>query len=232
MSTFLSTSIIPRVDLYILRRDFFDGLSLLLQDSDGEPFDLSEVQVCASVWKRVGDGSYTEIVAINAEEQEPLSAGRVRLWLTSAQTASIWDAYNSSLSTGGVFFPTAYSADASLALSSPLLWDVRVEKEEELSNLISANGGTFVSQVNHTLAASERVIFKNTSIPAINYDGTSARIYSGLTDISYQPPYSFTIPALSGITDAAIGGSVYRLKQDTVVAGNVLVGTTLSNCFP
>jgi hypothetical protein len=232
MSIFLSTSIIPRVDLYILRRDFFDGLSLLLQDSDGEPFNLSEVQVCASVWKQVGDGSYTQIVSINAEEQEPLGAGRVRLWLTSAQTASIWDAYNSSLSTGGIFFPTAYSADASLALSSPLSWDVRIEEEEELSNLISASGGTFVSQVNHTLASSERVIFKNTSIPAINYDGTSARIYSGLTNISYQPPYSFTIPALSGITDAAIGGSVYRLKQDTVVAGNVLVGTTLSNCFP
>jgi hypothetical protein len=232
MSTFLSTSIVPRVDLYILRRDFFDGLSLLLQDSDGEPFDLSEVQVCASVWKQVGDGSYTQITSINVEEQEPLDSGRIRLWLTSSQTASIWDAYNSSLSPGGAFFPSAYSASASLAVSSPLFWDVRIEKEEELSDLISVNSGAFVSQINHTLASSERVIFKDTSTPAINYDGSSSRIYSGLTNISYQAPYSFTVPALSGITDAAIGGSVYRLKQDTVVAGNVLVGQTLSNCFP
>jgi hypothetical protein len=67
---------------------------------------------------------------------------------------------------------------------------------------------------------------------SINYNGTTARIYSNLTGITYAPPYSFTIASLSGITDAAIGGSVYRLRQDTVVAGAVVVGTTLSNCFP
>jgi len=75
-------------------------------------------------------------------------------------------------------------------------------------------------------------VFGDTAASGINYDGTSARIYSGLTNIAYIAPYSFTIASLSGITNAAIGGSVYRLKQDTVVAGAVVVGTTLSNCFP
>jgi hypothetical protein len=232
MSTFLSTSIIPRVDLYILRRDFFDGFSLLLQDSDGLPFNLNEVQVCASVWQRNSSGAVSQISTLNIEEQEPLGAGRVRLWLTSEQTATIWDAYGGGAAVGGAFFPSAYAAGELSALSSPLIWDVRIEKEEEVADLVSVSAGAFVSQTNHTLASSERVIFRNTAQSSINYNGTSARIYSDLTDISYQPPYSFTIPALSGITDAAIGGSVYRLKQDTVVAGNVLVGTTLSNCFP
>ena len=72
----------------------------------------------------------------------------------------------------------------------------------------------------------------NFQYTSINYNGTSARIYTNLTNITYAPPYSFTIASLSGITDAAIGGSVYRLRQDTVVAGAVVVGTTLSNCFP
>jgi hypothetical protein len=232
MSTFLSTSIIPQVDLYILRRDFFDGFSLLLQDSDGLPFDLSEVQVCASVWKKNSDGSTSQISTLNVEEQEPLNAGRVRLWLSSSQTAAIWDAYGGTTSVGGTFFPSAYAAGESSLLSSPLVWDVRIEKEEELANLVSVSGGTFISQINHGLGATERVIFQDTAQSSINYNGTSARIYSNLTSITYAPPYSFTIASLSGITDAAIGGSVYRLKQDTVVAGAVVVGTTLSNCFP
>lgn len=232
MSTFLSTSIIPQVDLYILRRDFFDGFSLLLQDSDGLPFDLSEVQVCASVGKRNLDGSISQISTLNVEEQEPLNAGRVRLWLSSSQTAAIWDAYGGTTSVGGTFFPSAYTASESSPLSSPLTWDVRVEKEEEVSDLVSVSAGTFVSQTNHGLGATERVIFRDTAQSSINYNGTSARIYSNLTSITYAPPYSFTIASLSGITDAAIGGSVYRLKQDTVVAGSVVVGTTLSNCFP
>jgi hypothetical protein len=232
MSTFLATSIAPRLDLYILRRDFFDGFSLLLQDEDGAPFDLNEVQVCASVWKRTGQPGLEFVDSINVEEQEPLRAGRVRLWLSSAQTANIWDAAGSQSAPGGSFFPTAYQDIAGVSASSSLLWDVRIEKEEELTDLVSANAGTFISQLNHGLAPSERVIFRGTAQSSINYNGTSARIYSGLTNITYGPPYSFTIPSLSGITDAAIGGKVYRLRQDTVVAGGVVVGTTLSNCFP
>ena len=227
MSAFVSTNSVTEVNLQLLRRDYFDGFSLLLQDSDGEPFDLNEVQVCASVWKSTTSGTVEQVLAINVEEQEPLRAGRVRLWLSSAQSAALWDAAQYAVASG-VFFPSAYTSQARPFLS----WDVRIEKEEEVADLVSVTAGAFVSQTNHTLAASERVIFRGTAQSTINYDGTSARIYSGLTNISYQPPYSFTVPALSAITDAAIGGSVYRLKQDTVVAGSVVVGTTLSNCFP
>jgi hypothetical protein len=232
MSAFLSTSSAAQVDLHLLRRDYFDGFSLLLQGSDGLPFDLSLVQVCASIWKRNTDGSITLISTLNVEEQEPLDAGRVRLWLTSQQTAAIWDAYEDVPSAGGTFFPSAYSAGLAASLPSPLIWDVRIESEDYLSDLVSVSSGVFITQINHTLASSERTIFRSTAQAGINYNNTGARIYSGMTSISYQPPYAFTVPALSGITDAAIGGSVYRLKQDTVVAGNVYVGQTLSNCFP
>jgi hypothetical protein len=227
MSAFVSTNNVTEVNLHLLRRDYFDGFSLLLQDSDGEPFDLNEVQVCASVWKSTASGTVEQVLSINVEEQEPLRAGRVRLWLSSAQSAALWDAAQYTTA-GDVFFPSAYTSQVRPFLS----WDVRIEKEEEVADLVSVSAGAFISQTNHTLAASERVIFRDTAQSSINYNGTSARIYSGLTSITYQPPYSFTVPALSAITDAAIGGSVYRLKQDTVVAGSVVVGTTLSNCFP
>jgi hypothetical protein len=232
MSTFVSTNNVTEVNLQLLRRDYFDGFSLLLQDEDGAPFDLNNVQVCASVWKSTSSGTVEQVLSINVEEQEPLRAGRVRLWLSSAQSAALWDAYEETAVLGGAFFPSAYAAGFSSSFLSPLTWDVRIEKEEEVADLVSVTAGVFVSQTNHTLAASERVIFRDTAQSSINYNGTSARIYSGLTNISYQPPYGFTVPTLSGITDAAIGGSVYRLKQDTVVAGSVVVGTTLSNCFP
>jgi len=232
VSGFLSTSSAARVDLYLLRRDYFDGMGLLLQKEDGSPYDLSSVKVCASVWKKNGDTSYTLIETVNVEEEEPLRSGRIRLWLTSAQTANIWDAFGGGQSSGGVFFPTAYSQDTSVALGSPLVWDVRIETQEYLTDLISVSSGTFISQNNHTLAASERVAFSGTTEPTINFNDSSATIFSNLTNISYLPPYTFTVPSLSGITNAAVGGATYRLKQDTVIAGNVIAGSTVSNCFP
>lgn len=232
MSSFLSTSIAPRVDLYLLRRDYFDGMGLLLQTASGTPYDLSGVQVCATVWKKTGDASYTQIASVNVEEEEPLRNGQVRLWLTSSQTATIWDAYGSSQAPGGVFFPTAYTQDASIAEYSPLFWDVRIETQEYLTDLVSVSGGTFITQNNHTLASSERVVFSGTTSSGINFNNSSGTVYSGLTNISYLSPYAFRIPALSGVTSSGIGGAVYRLRQDTVIAGNVIVGTTLSNCFP
>ncbi len=236
MSTFLSTSIAPRIDLQLLRRDFFDGLSILLQTSSGTPYDLSATEVCCSVWKRSTSGELTHVTTINTEKKEPLRSGMLRLWLTSAQTATIWDAYSASLVENSVFspfFPSAYTEQAQSISSSPLIWDLRVETREYLANLTSVVSGVFISQINHGLASSERVVFSGTtSSPSINYNNTSATIYSGLTNISYQSPYTFTIPSLTGVTSSGIGGSVYRLRQDTVVAGNVIVGSTVSNCFP
>ena len=227
MSAFLATNNAMEVNLHLLRRDYFDGFSLLLQNKNGDPLNLNEVQVCSSVWKSTISGTVEQVMLVNVEKQEPLTAGRVRLWLSSAQSAALWDALQYVVASG-IFFPSAYASQARPFLA----WDMRIEEEQQVADLASVSAGVFVSQTNHTLAASERLIFRNTSQASINYDGTSARIYSNLTGISYQPPYSFTVPALSGITDAAIGGTAYRLKQDTVVAGSVVVGNTLSNCFP
>jgi len=227
MSQFLATSIAPRIDLTLLRRDFFDGFSLLLQDFDGEPFDLSVVQVCASVWKTDTNGVTSQILDFNIEEQEPLNAGRIRFWLTSSQTNQLWEELQT-IQPQGVFFPSVYTEQ----VRPVLFWEVRIEREEKLADLVEVNAGTFVSQANHTLGSSERVVFRDTAESSINYNGTSARIYSGLTNLSYLAPYSFTIAALSGVTNAAIGGSVFRLKQDTVAIGNINVGATIANCFP
>lgn len=227
MTVFIPTGLAPKLDLHVLQRDYFDGFSLLLQDTNGLPIDLTNVTVCASVWRSTISGTTEQLMSLNLEKQEPLNRGRVRFWLSSAQTATLWDSLQYSVPSG-VFYPTAYASQ-----TRPFLfWDVRIETEEELADLVSVASGVFISQTNHTLASSERAIFRSTSQSSINYNGTSATIYSGLTSISYQPPYSFTIASLSGVTDAALGGSVYRLRQDTIVAGNVFVGSTVSNCFP
>lgn len=231
MSAFLSTSTSAQVDLRILRRDFFDGFSLLLQNEDGLPVDLTDTTVCASIQKITTSGTAEVVTSLNIEKEEPLSAGRIRFWLSSAQTAQVWDAYQGFFDgiTNKVFFPSAYTGQASVG---SLMWDVRIENQEPLADLISVSSGIFVTQVNHTLGSSERVIFKDTAQASINYDGTGSRIYTNLTNITYEPPYSFSIATLSGVTNPAIGGSVYRLRQDTVVAGSVFVGSTISNCFP
>jgi hypothetical protein len=227
MAAFLATSIAPRLNLTLLRRDFFDGFSLLLQDEDGIPFDLLAVQVCASVWKTDPEGVTSKILDFNIEEQEPLKSGRIRFWLTSQQTNQLWQELQS-IQPQGVFFPSAYTEQ----VRPSLFWEVRIEREEELASLVEVNNGTFITQTNHTLGSTERVIFKGTDETSINYDNTSSTIYSNLTNISYLPPYSFTIPALSSLSSDAICGSVYRLKQDTVAAGSVDVGSTITDCFP
>lgn len=227
MSTFLATSIAPRIDLTLLRRDFFDGFSLLLQDEDGLPFDLTEVQVCAAVWKTDTEGVTSQVLNFNIEEQEPLGSGRVRFWLTSSQTNLLWEELQT-IRPAGIFFPSAYTE----VVKPTLFWEARIEKEEELASLVEVSSGVFITQTNHSLASTERVIFRDTSQASINYNGTSARIYTGLTNISYLAPYTFTIPSLSAVSDAAIGGSVYRLKQDTVCTGSVEIGSTITNCFP
>jgi len=56
-------------------------------------------------------------------------------------------------------------------------------------------------------------------------------LYSGATSISQVSPYRFTITSLSGITNSALGGALYKLKQDTVIVGKVVVAQTVSNCF-
>jgi hypothetical protein len=227
MSTFLATSLAPQIDISLLRRDYFDGVSLLLQDADGVPYDLADVQVCASIFKNTISGTVEQVTSFNIEEEDPLRNGQVRLWLSSSQTATLWDAAQYSIPSG-VFYPTAYASQIRPFLS----WDMRIERKEEIADLVSVSAGTFISQTNHGLGATERVVFEGTTQSSINYNGTSARIYSNLTGITYASPYAFAIASLSGVTNAALGGSVYRLRQDTVAAGSIFVGTTFSNCFP
>ena len=236
MSYVVASKNIPKIDLALFERDFFDGAQFLLQDSTGAPWDLNDVTVCASIYKKVGT-TYTLVTAFNTEKLEPLRNGQVRIWLSSSQTAALEAAYEAGQQSAGAsaFFPTAYASQAdnsSTYENSNLYWDLRIETQEALADLVSVAAGAFVTQTDHGLGSSERVVFSGTTSTSINYNGTSARIYSSLSNISYIPPYGFTVPALSGITNAAVGGSVYRLKQDTVVVGNVVVNSTVSNCFP
>lgn len=121
MSVFLATSLAPQIDISLLRRDYFDGVSLLLQDADGVPYDLANVQVCASIFKNTVSGTVEQVTSLNIEEQEPLRNGQVRLWLSSTQTAALWDAAQYSIPSG-VFYPTAYSSQIRPFFS----WDMRV----------------------------------------------------------------------------------------------------------
>jgi hypothetical protein len=225
-STFLTTSFAPVIDLHLLRRDSFDGFSLLLQDEDGNPLNLTNSTVCASIWKGEGQGTLQKVVEMNVDRDEPFSSGRISIWLSGPQTAAVWDAAQFAPA-DNLFYPSAHASQARPFLT----WDVRIESQSSATDLVSVSAGTFITQQNHGVASLDRVIFKDTSQSSLNYDGTSSTVYTTISDISYHPPYSFRINALSGTTDPAIGGSVYRLKQDTVATGAVIAATTLSNCF-
>lgn len=235
MSYVVASKNIPKIDLALFERDFFDGAQFLLQDSTGTPWNLNNVTICASIYKKVGT-AYTLVTSFNTEKLEPLTKGQVRIWLSSTQTAALEAAYAAGQQSAGAsaFFPTAYASQAdnsSTYENSNLYWDLRIETQEKLADLVSIAAGIFITQTDHGLGSTERVVFSGTTTSSINYDGTSAKIYSNLSNISYLAPYGFTVPTLSGITNAAVGGSVYRLKQDTVVVGNVIVNSTVSNCF-
>lgn len=232
----VASKAIPQVNLSLFERDFFDGAQFLLQDEDGSPWNLNDVTVCASVYQATTSGT-TLLTNFNVEPLEPLTKGQVRIWLTSDQTEQIYNAYDGGEQRAGAlaFFPTAYASQAessSIYENSNLRWDLRIETPYLAADLVSVNAGAFVTQTGHGLGATDRIIFRNTLATTINKDGTSATIFTNLTNISYSPPYSFTVPSLSGVTNAALGGSVYRLRQDTVVIGNVIANSTVSNCFP
>lgn len=234
---FLSTTSVPRVNLHILRRDFFDGCNLLLQDADGTPFDLGVVTLSATIWKVTDSSTPTLVTALNVQRLEPYTSGRVRLWLSSTQTGLVWDAASGesvlNRPLNQAFFPTAYAAanGGETAFSSTLMWDVRIERQEKVSDLVSVASGVFTTQTDHGLGATDRIIFRDTNQSALNYNGTSDRIYTTLSALTYVAPYQFTVAALSGTSANPLGGAVYRLRQDTVVAGDVFVGTTYSNSF-
>lgn len=228
MATFLATANIPKVDLHIVRRDSFDGMTLLLQEADGAPVNLVGVGISAGIWNTT---TGTQVTALNVERLEPYANGQVRLWLSSTQTGLVWDAatsLDSPYTLMSSFFPSAYS-EARGADLVPLAWDVRIERPDPVADLISVASGVFTTQTDHGLGATDRVIFTGTNQTSINYEGT--RIYTTLTNLTYVAPYRFTIATLSGVTANPLGGIVSRLKQDTVVAGNVFVGGTYSNAF-
>lgn len=228
---FLAHAHIPQVDLHIVRRDSFDGMTLLLQEADGTPVNLVGVGISAGIWNTT---TGTQVTALNVERLEPYANGQVRLWLSSTQTGLVWDAavaLAQTTSLSSAFFPSAYSAAnaADLVVRQPLVWDVRIERPDPVADLISVASGVFTTQTSHGLGATERVIFTGTAQSSINYEGT--RIYTTLTNLTYVAPYRFTIATLSAVSANPLGGIVSRLKQDTVVAGNVFVGGTYSNAF-
>jgi hypothetical protein len=122
--------------------------------------------------RRTGSSTADLVTSFNIEEQEPLRNGTVRLWLSSTQTALIWDAAAGTgpANISQAFFPTAYTIEnSSDSLATSLLsWDLRIERKEEIADLVSISAGTFVSQTNHGLGATERVIFEGTAqVPLI-----------------------------------------------------------------
>ena len=65
MSILVATNLVPQVDISLLRRDYFDGVSFLLQDEDGVPYDLTDVQICASIFRNTTSGTVEQVTSLN-----------------------------------------------------------------------------------------------------------------------------------------------------------------------
>lgn len=232
MATFLPLRDIPEIDITLFQRDYFDGIGFVLQDDNGLPIDLSNVTICASIYQTTVSGTSSLVTSFNVLKEEPFDNGAISLWLTSAQTQAVWAAYDGYTTADyHRFVPSAYNNEDSILEQTNLTWDLRLEIPEIVTGLLSVASGVFTANSAMRIGSTDRLLFSGTSA-AINYNfTTSAPLYSGATSISQQSPYRFSLPSLSGTTNSALGGSLYKLKQDTVIVGKVVVAQTVSNCF-
>jgi hypothetical protein len=233
MATFLPLRNIPEIDITLFQRDYFDGIGLILQDDSGLPIDLSYATICASIYQTTASGTSSVVTAFNVQKEEPFTNGALNLWLSSAQTQAVWAAYEGYATADyHLFVPSAYTNEQSTLEQTNLTWDLRIELPEKVTDLLAVTSGVFTAQSAMRISTTDRLTFSGTTSSGLNYQTTTGSpLYSGATSISQQSPYRFTLPSLSGTTNAALGGSLYKLKQDTVIVGKVVVAQTVSNCF-
>ena len=233
MATFLPLRDIPEIDITLFQRDYFDGIGLILQDNDGLPVDLTNVTICASIYQTTVSGTSAIVTSFNVQKEEPFTNGALNLWLSSAQTQAVWAAYEGYATADyHLFVPSAYANEDSTLDQTNLTWDLRLEQPEKVTDLLSVASGVFSCQSTARIGSTDRLAFSGTTVSGLNYNfSTSAPLYSGATAVSQTSPYRLTIPSLSGTTNSSLGGSLYKLKQDTVIVGKVVVAQTVSNCF-
>lgn len=231
--TFLPLRDIPEIDITLFQRDYFDGIGFILQGDDGEPLDLSTVSICASIYQTTASGTSSLVTSFNVQKEEPFMNGAISLWLSSAQTQTVWTAYQGySTANYHLFAPSAYANEDSILEQTNLTWDLRIEEPEAVADLLAVASGVFTAQSAPKIGGTDRLIFSGTTTAGINHSfSTGSPIYSGATSIEQISPYRFTIASLSGTTNSSLGGSLYKLKQDTVIVGRVVVAQTVSNCF-
>ena len=233
MATFLPLRDIPEIDITLFQRDYFDGIGLILQDNDGLPVDLTNVTICASIYQTTVSGTSAIVTSFNVQKEEPFTNGALNLWLSSAQTQAVWAAYEGYATADyHLFVPSAYANEDSTLDQTNLTWDLRLEKPEKVTDLLSVASGVFSAQSAMRIGSTDRIVFSGTTSSGINHNfSTGSPIYSGATSVRQSTPYTFSLPSLSAITNTSLGGSLFKLKQDTVIVGKVVVAQTVSNCF-
>ena len=233
MAVFLPLRNIPEIDITLFQRDYFDGIGFVLQDDNGLPIDLTTATICASIYQTTASGTSSFITAFNVQKEEPFTNGAINLWLSSAQTQIVWAAYEGYATADyHRFVPSAYDNEDSILEQTNLKWDLRIEAPEIVTGLLSVSSGVFTANSAMRIGSTDRLLFSGTTATTINYNLESgAPLYSGATGVNQQSPYRFSLPLLSGITNNSLGGSLYKLKQDTVIVGKVVVAQTVSNCF-
>lgn len=233
MAVFLPLRNIPEIDITLFQRDYFDGIGFVLQDDNGLPIDLTTTTICASIYQTTASGTSSFVTAFNVQKEEPFTNGAINLWLSSAQTQMVWAAYEGYATADyHRFVPSAYENEQSTMEQTNLTWDLRLEVPEKVTDLLTVTSGVFSAQSSMRIGSTDRLLFSGTTSSGINYSfSANAPLYSGATSINQSSPYTFTLPSLSSTTNAALGGSLYKLKQDTVIVGKVVVAQTVSNCF-
>jgi len=233
MATFLPLRDIPEIDITLFQRDYFDGIGFVLQDDNGLPIDLTSATICASIYQTTASGTSAIVTSFNVQKEEPFTNGALNLWLSSAQTQAVWTAYEGYTTADyHLFVPSAYANEQSTMEQTNLTWDLRVELPEKVADLLAVVSGVFTAQSAPRIGSTDRLAFSGTTSSGLNCNfSTASPLYSGATSISQTSPYRFTIASLSGTTNSALGGALYKLKQDTVIVGKVVVAQTVSNCF-
>lgn len=189
----ISQSRISTINLSPVIGNDFDGFYIRHIRVDGDSIDYSEAEVSASIWDTDSGQKVTDFEL----EIYSNSGWVIHAFLPATKTALL----EVDEDMGCYTAPSRYQ------------WSMPTKVPTNLSLTVSATAGTFITNAPHGLSVGSKILFRETTVPAIN---------TGTYNIdAILSPTRFRINSLSNITAATLGGFLKVIKNHILIQGDV-----------
>lgn len=193
----LSQSRISTINLRPVIGNDFDGVYIRHVRVGGESIDYSEAEVSASIWDIESGMKVTDL-----EVDVYTNGGWVIHPFLPASKTALLEAEDDMDCYSYCAAPVRYK------------WSMPTKVPTNLSLTVSATAGTFITNAPHGLSVDSEILFRETTVSAIN-----TGIYSIDEILS---PTRFRINSLSSVTAATLGGFLKVMKNHILVQGDVI----------